>query len=101
MKVREFREQIKSWETEGKLKSQTVEFIIDSKKYFASEVKAGVNTMSFSVTRENYQPLDLSALQSNLKVAGGDITIQISHGTNAKDIEQLYISDDFIEVVLA
>jgi hypothetical protein len=101
MKVNELREQIKSWNNEGKLKEQTVEFIIDSKKYFASDVKAGVNTMSFEVTRNNYKPLPLAELKQNLSIAGGDIAIEVSQAGKAKNIEQLYLSNDFIEITLS
>ena len=101
MNVSEFRSQISTWENEGKIKAQTVEFIIDSKKYFASDVKAGVNTMSFEVTRNNYKPLPLKGLKDDLALAAGEVEVIIRANNNQKSIESIYLSDDFMEIVLA
>lgn len=101
MKVSDFRSQIDSWEKEGKLGKQTVEFVMNSQKYFAADVKAGVNTMRFDITRSNYQELSLEQLKNSLSIAGGDVNVEVTQGSGHKDIEGLYLSDDFIEIILA
>ena len=100
MKVSELREKISSWESEGKVSTQTVEFIINSKKHFVSDVKAGANTMSFDVTRSQYSPLTVESLKGNLQISSGDTVIKITQGTAEKTIEDLYLSADFLEFVL-
>lgn len=100
MKVSDFRTQLENWEKEGKLEAQTVEFVLNSQKYFAADVKAGTNTMTFDITRSNYTPLPLQELKRNLSIPGGDIEIQITQAGSEKSIEQLYLSDDFIEIIL-
>lgn len=100
MKVSELREKISSWESEGKVKDQTVEFIINLKKHFVTDLKVGANTMSFDVTRSQYTPLTVSSLKTNLQIASGDTVIKITQGPNEKGIEDLYLSDDFLEFVL-
>jgi hypothetical protein len=101
MKVSELREKINSWESEGKVKDQTVEFIINSKKHFVSDVKAGANTMTFDVTRSQYTPLTVESLRSNLSISSGDTTIKITQNAAEKSIEDLYLSSDFLEFILA
>lgn len=100
MKVNELRDKINSWESEGKIKDQTIEFIINLKKHFVTDVKAGANTMSFDVTRSQYTPLTVSTLKNHLQIASGDTVIKITQGTTEKAIEDLYLSDDFLEFVL-
>lgn len=100
MKVKELRDLVSKLKSEGKLSSQTVEFVLDSKKYFASDVKAGTNTMAFEITRENYHPLTLQRFEDSLKIANGDLDVNVFQGTNCKTISESYLTDSTLELVL-
>lgn len=100
MKVKELRDLVSSLKGEGKLTNQTVEFVIDAKKYFASDVKAGTNTMVFEVTRDTYRPLTLSKFEESLALANGDIDVAVQQGTNKKTISESYLTDSTFELVL-
>lgn len=100
MKVKELRELVGNLKSDGPMGTYTVEFVLDAKKYFASEVKAGTDTMAIQVTRENYQPLTVSSLEETLKLAGEDLEVQILQGNNQKTITEHYVTDSFLELVL-
>jgi len=101
MKVSELRSKIEAWDSEGKVGDQTVEFIVSTKKHFAKDVKAGVNTLSIDVTRSQYTPLTLSSLKTNLTIASSDTDITITQKGKEMQVEDLYLSSDFLEFVLA
>ena len=100
MKVKEMKELLAGLKSEGKIDGQKVEFVLDTKKYFASNVKAGANTMTLEITRENYHPLSLESFESNLDLAGGDLEIQVVKGKNTKTITESYLTDSALELVL-
>lgn len=100
MKVKELRDLISKLKGEGKLSSQTVEFVMDNKKYFASDVKAGTNTMAFEITRENYHPLTLKKFEDSLSIANGELDVAVFQGSNQKTISESYLTDSTLELVL-
>lgn len=100
MKVKELRELISKLKNEGCLTNQNVEFVFNSKKYFASDVKAGTNTMTFNITRENYHPLTIESFENSLKLANGEINITVANGTNQNTISDSFLTDSTLELVL-
>lgn len=101
MKVSELKAKIESWESEGKVNEQTVEFVIGSKKHFAKDVKAGMNTMVLDVTRSQYTPLTLASLKTNLGMAASETEVKVLQDGSEKAIEDLYLSADFLEFIIA
>lgn len=100
VKVKEMRDLLNGLKNDGKLNDQTIEFVLDAKKFFASDVKAGANTMTFEITRDNYHPLTLNRFEESLKLAGGELEIQVKQGSSAKAITETYLTDQALELVL-
>lgn len=100
MKVKELRDLVAKLKGDGTADSHTVEFVLDAKKYFASDVKAGTDTMAIEVTRENYHPLTVAQLASSLEIASGDLEVKVFQGKNSKTISEHYVTDSFLELVL-
>lgn len=101
MKVKEMRELISKLKGESQIQNQTVEFVVDAKKFFASDVKAGTDTMAIEITRENYRPLSIDAFESSLALASGDLEIQVLQGNNAKGVSEHYLTDMALELVVS
>jgi tRNA splicing ligase len=100
VKVKEIRELVSSLQKEGNFNQKTVEFVVDTKKYFAEDIKAGVDTMAFSVTRENYRPLTLDQLASALEVARGDLEVEVLVGKNRKVVSGSYPTASALELIV-
>lgn len=100
VKVKELRELVTKLKGEKALDSHTVEFVLDAKKYFASDVKAGTNTMTIEITRENYHPLSVNSLEETLSIAGGDLEVNVLQGKNGKTITDHFVTDSAVEFVL-
>ncbi len=94
------RELLSGLKNDGKLTNQTIEFVVDAKKFFASDVKAGANTMTFEITRDNYHPLSLNRFEESLKLAAGDLSINVKQGSNNKTITETYLTDTAFELVV-
>ena len=100
MKVKEMRDLITSLKSEGKLNGQTVEFVLNAKKFFASDVKAGTNTMACQITRNNFHPLSVDSFESSLKQASGDLEVLIFEGKSQKSITESFLTDSTLELVV-
>lgn len=100
MKVQQMRELVQGLKNEGKLSNQMVEFVLDAKKYFASDIKAGTDTMAIQVTRDNYHPLTVSNFEESLNIASGELEISVYQGTNQKSVTESYLTDSSLELVL-
>ena len=100
VKVKEMRNLLSGLKNEGKLTNQTIEFVADAKKFFAHDVKAGANTMTFEITRDNYHPLTLNRFEESLNLAGGDLDIQVKQGNNTKAITDTFLTDQSFELVV-
>ena len=100
MKVGQMRELIESFKNEGQDPQKTVEFIMDAKKFFAEDVKAGTNTMAFSITRENYHPLTLSSLGESLKIASAALEVEVYQGSKKLSVASSFMTDSALELVL-
>ncbi len=100
MKVKEMRELVSSLQKEGALEGKTVEFVVDTKKYFAEDIKAGVDTMAFALTRNDFHPLTISGLNTALEMARGDLDIEVIVGKNKKVITSTYCGKTSFELVV-
>lgn len=100
MKVKELRELVGKLKSEGKLTNQTVEFVTDAKKFFASDVKAGTNTMVFEITRDNYHPLTLQKFEESLSLAAGELDVKVMKGNNELGVSESFVTDSTLELVL-
>lgn len=100
VKVKEMRSLVKGLKGEGKVTNQNVEFVLDAKKYFASDVKAGTDTMTIEVTRENYYPLSIDQLENSLKLANGELEVQVLQGKTEKTVTESFLTDSSLELVL-
>lgn len=101
MKVKEMRELISKLKGESQLSNQTVEFVVDAKKFFASNVKAGTDTMAIEITRDNYHPLTIDAFENSLSLASGDLDITVLQGKNAKQVSEHFLTDMALELVVS
>ena len=100
VKVKELRELVTKLKGEKTLETHTVEFVLDAKKYFASNVKAGTDTMTIEITRDNYHPLTVDSLEQTLNIAGGDLEVNVLQGKNGKTITEHFVTDSAVEFVL-
>lgn len=100
MKVGQMRELIESFKVEGQIPQKTVEFVVDAKKFFAEDVKAGTNTMAFSITRENYHPLSLSSLANSLSIASAGLEVEVYQGSKKLTVSSSFMTDSALELVL-
>lgn len=100
MKVSEMRSLINNLKNEGKLTDQKIEFVMDTKKYFANDVKAGTDTMKIEITRENYHPLTVENFVNGLSLASSDLEITVVNGKSAKGIAETFLTDSALEIVL-
>jgi len=100
VKVAQMRELIESLKAESKNSHKTVEFIMETKKYFAENVKAGTDTMAFTITRDNYHPLTLEALQESLKIASAGLDVEVFHGKKKLSIASSFMTNSALELVL-
>ncbi len=98
MKVKEMRELVSSLQNEGQNK-KAVEFVADTKKYFAEDIKAGVDTMTFTLSRNNFHGLSIDALADALKMAGGDLDVEVQVGANKKVVTTTFNGASSLELV--
>ncbi len=98
MKVNEMRELVSSLQNEGQ-NQKAVEFVTDTKKYFAEDIKAGVDTMTFSLSRNNFHNLTIDALADVLKMAGGDLEVEVLVGKNKKVVSSTFNGASSLELV--
>jgi hypothetical protein len=100
VKVGQMRELIESLGSEDQSNQRTVEFVMDAKKYFAEDVKAGTDTMAFTITRDNYHPLTLGKLQESLKIASAGLEVDVFHGKKKLNVASSFMTDTTLELVL-
>ncbi len=94
------RELVSSLQKDGSLNGKTVEFVVDTKKYFAEDIKAGVDTMAFAVTRDTFHTLTVEALASALEMARGDLEVEVLVGKNKKVISSTFCGVTSFELVV-
>ena len=102
MNVQEIKSKI-SEITSGKTVEQiTVEFVIDDKKYFIQDMKAGTDTMEINVSRSSYRPTSLSNFTSTLEHASSNLSVSIQNQDNSQSyqIENLFCSEVFVEITV-
>ena len=100
MKVKEMRELVSSLQKDGSLNGKTVEFVVDTKKLFVQDIKAGVDTMAFAVTRDNFQTLTVDGLMAALDIARGDLDVEVLVGKNKKIISSTYCGPTALELIV-
>jgi hypothetical protein len=102
MKAAELKGKIEQTKTEGKLKNQSVEFIMDMKKYFLSHIKASPDTLLIEVTRKDYHQMPWETFLSEISLAGDNLVAQVHCLDNQanKDILDVYVTSDFLEISL-
>lgn len=100
MKVKELRSMIEQYTATKNMADHQVEFVSNNKKFFAEDVKAGTDTLEFSITRSNYYPLTMDGLISALKLANGEVEVQVSEASGKKSIKETFLTDSALEIVL-
>tara|TARA_Y100000768_G_scaffold387154_1_gene377477 strand:- start:770 stop:1075 length:306 start_codon:yes stop_codon:yes gene_type:complete len=100
VKVKEMRELVSSLQKEGALANKTVEFVVDTKKLFVEDIKAGVDTMAFSVTRDNFRTLTIDELNNALDTARGDLDVEVLVGKNRKAVTGTYCGPTALELLV-
>ena len=98
MKVKEMREVVSNLQKEGKSLKE-VEFITDTKKYSADDIKAGIDTMIFNLSRNNFHKMTIDDLGQALDMAGGDLEVEIQMGTNKKVVTSAFNGVSSLELV--
>lgn len=103
MDVKSIRDEIATWQTDGKLNGQNVEFILGTKKFFISDVKAGTDTMLIEVTRKFFKNFSVESLSSVLRNASGHLNVSVKNlDSNANTtVDKLYLSNDHLEIITA
>lgn len=98
MKVKEMREVVSNLQNEGKGQKE-VEFVTDTKKYSADDIKAGVDTMIFNLSRNNFHKMTVADLGRALDMAGGDLEVEIQMGNNKKVVTSAFNGVSSLELV--
>ena len=101
MLVNQVLSKIQELKSAGELNNQTVEFVIDTQKYYVKDLKAGTDTCAFEVTRKSFRPLSVGDFENALGQAGKDLettVVNIDKNTELK-IEGLFASHNFLEVI--
>jgi len=98
VKVKEMREVVSNLQKEGKSLKE-VEFITDTKKYSADDIKAGIDTMIFNLSRNNFHKMTIDDLGQALDMAGGDLEVEIQMGTNKKVVTSAFNGVSSLELV--
>jgi len=92
------REVVSNLQKEGKSLKE-VEFITDTKKYSADDIKAGIDTMIFNLSRNNFHKMTIDDLGQALDMAGGDLEVEIQMGTNKKVVTSAFNGVSSLELV--
>lgn len=100
MKVQEVRELVNSLKSEGKLANHKVEFVVGAIKHFAEDVKAGTDSMAFSLVSDTYHTLTPEALLDALNIARGDLDIEVIVGGSRKAVTGTYLGKATFELVV-
>lgn len=98
MKVKEMRELVSSLQKDGQ-NQKAVEFVTDTKKFFAGDIKAGVDTMTFDLSRCDFHNLTVDALAEVLSMAGGELDIEVQVGKNKKVVTSTFNGASSLELV--
>ncbi len=100
MLVSELKQEITKLKSEGSLKNQMVEFVIDTKKHYVSDIKAGADTMIFKVARTPYTGLQTDELCKALDQANNALEAKIINADNNQTlaIDSLHCGQVFLEI---
>lgn len=98
MKVKEMRQVVSNLQKEGE-SHKKVEFITDSKKYSADDIKAGVDTMVFNLSRNNFHKMTIADLGNALNMAGENLEVEIQMGKNKKVVTSAFNGASSLELI--
>ena len=82
--------------------NQTVEFVVDTQKYFLDGLTKNADNLTFMVTRKFFKPMTINALKEALKGANENAECFILNNDKAGDkkpVTELFKNDLFVEVV--
>ncbi len=102
MNVNEMKSKMSEVTSGKNLDELTVEFVIDDKKFFIQDIKAGTDTMEINVSRSSYHPTTLSNFNNTLEHATSDLLVSINNQDNNQtyQIENLFCSEVFLEITV-
>lgn len=107
MNLDQLKSSIQSARSEGKVDSQSVEFIVNTKKHFLKEPTVVDRALCFQVTRENYRVLSIQDFEALLgdfstKCDGSkDVVLGVDGGDASMKLGGFHLSDRFMEITLA
>lgn len=71
----------------GELKDQTVEFVIDTQKYFINGTEKNTDTLTLLVTRKNFKPTSHSSFSNILEQSHSDSKLIVKNNDKGTEIE--------------
>ncbi len=100
MLVKELKSEINKHKAKGLDKNQTVEFVLNTQKYYVSDIKAGPNTMVLEVSRKSYHPLSIKRLEQAIDCANGELTAIVRNADTKADlnIQSLHCGLVYLEI---
>lgn len=99
MNVQEIKTKLTEATAEKNKEELTVEFVIDDKKFYINDMKAGTDTMEIHVTRKSYTPTPLNKFNNTLEHATSNLNVSVHNKDDNKDykIDSLFCSEVFVE----
>tara|TARA_R110002072_G_scaffold64203_4_gene159616 strand:- start:61398 stop:61712 length:315 start_codon:yes stop_codon:yes gene_type:complete len=101
MNVQQVIEKISTMPTSSPIGSLNIEFVIDTKKLFIKDVKAGTDTMIIEVTRKQFRPFKAEEFKNILNVASSHLECQVinldANGAQ-KNITDFFATNHAIEI---
>lgn len=83
-----------------KLKNQTVEFVLNTKKYYLADKKVSPNRLRLEVSRKNYHTLSFDELSSWLHVVDQNEPVTLIDIDSGKEAEvgELFCTQMYLEL---